>query len=65
MKHSYGLKFGPNQVQEMASRCDAGAPFAVVARDFETSADTVSKYVRAWNRFGISYWSAYPKEIEK
>ncbi len=65
MKRGWGLKFGPMQVQEMASRHEAGAQFAVIAADFETSSDTVRKYIRAWRRFGTSYWTEYPEEIQR
>lgn len=56
-------KLTPEKVREAQSLRDKGVSVAAVAFEFDVAETTLRRYLRAYNRYGESYWTTYPEEV--
>lgn len=55
----------PDQVREAQSMRDSGETVFEVAMRFNVAETTLRKYLRNYKRYGESYWTTYPEEVER
>ena len=57
------MKLTYKDVQEASKLNHSGVTFDSLAIIFDVSPTTIRRYVRAYERYGKSYWTPYPTEI--
>ena len=57
------VKLSYKQVKDAAKMEDEGVKLWALAQIFDVHEMTMSKYLRAYYRYGESFWGRYPTEV--
>jgi transposase len=58
------MKLTYRDVQEASKLNYDGVTFDSLATIFDVSPTTIRRYIRAYERYGKSFWGPYPTEVE-
>ena len=58
------MKLSKEQVAEAKDLYYEGVLLENLATIFDVSSMTIARYIRAYERYGESFWSPYPTEVE-
>lgn len=58
------MKLTYNEVQEAARLEADGIEYWALAQIYDVHQCTIRRYLRAYRRYGKSFWSRYPTEID-
>jgi hypothetical protein len=60
----YFMKLSYSEVKEARDLYYSGVLLENLGTIFEVSSMTMARYIRAYEKYGKSFWSPYPTEVE-